>query len=231
MASRSTHLVLRDLRTRPARAALPGARSGVSRAVQLLLQRSRRQASAIRARHALASRPRAGARLSSPCRRRHRHPARRGARAAARGADRAWPAPRAAAPGADPHGCEAPVVAQSDPTRVPEAMAADADPCARAALDRFRWRPVRDRPWRCWFLLRQRDAAPSRVARALPDRLAPRDARRLHPLHRRWRLSPARAVARRRLGSRGDLGMAGAAVLAGGGERKGPPPPPPRPPR
>jgi len=27
--------------------------------------------------------------------------------------------------------------------------------------------------WRCCFLLRQRDAAPSRVARALPDRLAP----------------------------------------------------------
>ena len=169
VASRAHHLVFRDLRARAAAARLPRVRCRLSLPVQFLLQRHRRAPPAPRARPALAPRAGGDPRLSPPRRRGDARTARRGARAARnRRPDRTRAAARAAAPGTHPHRCEAPALAQPAETRVPEAMAAHADAGARAQLDRLRGGPARDRARRRRFLLRQRDAAPPRLARRVP---------------------------------------------------------------
>ena len=102
--------------------------------------------------------------------------------------------------------------------RLPEAMAAHAG-ASRASRS---WigvagGPARDRPRRRGLRLRQRDAAPPRLARRLRDRLAPGDARRLHRTSSRTAATAGPscgsplgwdAVADARLGSAAVLGEA-----------------------
>ena len=71
--------------------------------------------------------------------------------------------------------------------------------------------PARNRARGRRLLLRQRDAAPPRLARARSSiAIAPGHARRFHRVHRRRRLPAARAVAVRRLGRGQRARLAGA---------------------
>jgi hypothetical protein len=69
------------------------------------------------------------------------------------------------------------------------------------------------RPRRRGLLLRQRNAAPPRVAGRLRDGLASRHPRRFPGVHRRRRLSSPRAVAFGGMGCRDGARLAGAALL------------------
>ena len=110
----------------------------------------------------------------------------------------ARPAARAAAPGADPHRHQAPARRNPHNAGLRPALADGRRSAAAAALVRLRRRPGRARPFgraRRRVLLRQRDAAPPRIRRAVRARLAAGDLRRLPRLHRRRRLRAARALA------------------------------------
>ena len=214
MAPRAHDVVLRDLRARAEPARLPAVRPGVPRAVQFVLQRGRREAPAAGARHAVA--PGLDEVLAY---RRHvdaaMHQLLAGATAARRtvGPGRPGHAPRAAAPGTDPHRPEAPAVAQSAAAGVPEALAAHAGPRARARLDLLRRRSCRKSGTRATAsasTTRRRGIASGWNPSASP-RIRSRTA--ISSSSSRTAATAARAVALRRMGHGQRARLAGARLL------------------
>ena len=79
-----------------------------------------------------------------------------------------------------------------------------------------RRRPRRIRPRRSRLRVRQRDASPPSVRRAIRAGVAAGHARRVCGVHRRWRLPAPRTVAGARLGMRAAARLDGTALLAEG---------------
>ena len=149
-----------------------------------------------RARPALAARPRRRARLS---RARRPRDARRSSRAPLPTATRdlvdARHPSRAAASGADPHRRQASAVAQSAAARVSRGLAARARP-ARGRSRGIGYRGRHRRPSATpatGFCVRQRSAAPPRLARTVRARVAPGHPWRVRRVHRGRRLSRVRS--------------------------------------
>ena len=125
--------------------------------------------------------------------------------------DRTGAEPRAAAPGTDPHRPEASAFAQSAAARVPEALAAHADPRARARAGFPASRPATYEIGHdgAGFCFDNETAAPPRLAgRRSSIATPPGDARRIPRVRRGRRLPPAGALAVRGLG-RGQRAAAG----------------------
>ena len=163
--------------------------------LQLLLRIAGPAPRAAAARHAHAPGPRAGACVPRTCGRRdaglHR---RRGGRSVGgrSAADRTGPEPRAAAPGADPHRHPACAVVQPAAAGLSRGGRRRAAARRRAAgVDRHARRRGRNRPRRRGLRVRQRNAATSRAAGAVPHRGPPGHVRRVRAVHRRRRLSEA----------------------------------------
>ena len=197
-------VVFRDLRAGAPSTRLPASRAVLSRALQFVLSRGRGPTPSAGARVALASGTGTSARVSRPRGRSH-----------ARSACREAGAPRVGAlvelglHHEQQHqeliltDVKAPALAQSPEARIPEAMAAHPGSCASAELDVLRGGHARNRARRPRVLLRQRDAAPPRLARRVPDRVAPGDPRRFLEFIEDGGYRRAGALALGRLG-RGD---------------------------
>ncbi len=216
MASGPHQLVLRDLCARAARQRLHDVSSGVPDALQLLLRCGRRQVPPGRARADLAPFPRRHRSLSRACRRSNAQAARaQGPRPRGR-ADRTGAAARTAAPGTDPHRRQAPSFAQSAAACVPTGATAGTRAAPTHEMGGVRRRPRRIRPRRSRLRVRQRNASPPGVRRAIRAGVATGHARRVCGVHRRWRLPAPRTVAGARLGMRAAARLDGAALLADG---------------
>ena len=147
-------------------------------------------------------------------------------RARGRRADRARPAPRAAAPGAHPHRSQAPALAQSRRSPPTARLAADGGRRPAARMGRASRRP-RSRSAHAGdgFAFDNEGAAPPTRCCAVRARVAPGDARRVRGVHRRRRLPASRAVAVARLGRRcraaaGRRRSTGSAATAHGGRSR-----------
>ena len=198
-------------------AGLSAVRPGVRLPLQLVLQRGRRAPRAAGARAAVAPVAGRGARLPQP-RRRARCCDRTRARRRCARSRRARPAPRAAAPGADPHRHQArfwhePAAAGVPRRRPRRRVAGGAAEAPRTWRDARRAASSRSaRRARAPAASRSRSTTKARgtaSAAAVRAGVAPGDLRRVPRVHRRRRLPAARAVALRRLG-RGAGRAAGA---------------------
>src|SRR6266496_849683 len=184
MASGSHDMVFRDVRFGNARAGLRDIRSAFSRAVQLVLSRSGRQACAARARPAFATRSYDRAQVSRACRPCDAGSFRPGARAGLSRTDRARPQSRAAASRTGSDGSQASVLAQSNAPFVPITLATPASEPGCAGVASLRARADVDRTPRRWLRFRQRRTRPSSIRRAVRARVASdRKSTRLNSSH------------------------------------------------
>jgi hypothetical protein len=217
VAPRPHHLVLRDVPARAARAGLPAVRRGLEPPLQLLLRRGRPASCAARARPAHPPHRRRGGRLSARGRRpgpgAAPGPAHRRAPGGRGGGGAGAPA-RAAAPGARPHRPPAPLLAQPAPTRLPRRSGSRIRGGA-APVGGARGRADRDRSRGARVRVRQRGAPPPRLPRAVPDRLAAGQHRRVPRVRGARRVRAAGALALRRMGRGAGRRVGGGATDAG----------------